>query len=104
MKKLGFAGAVASGLAAAAIALAAPVTAAPTAGDNALDTIQRLKSEGYTVIVNRIGNAPLDQAKVIAVRPGTTHTWYNGGQVVPSANHHYHYLTEQTNTIYVDVK
>ena len=41
--------------------------AAPTAGDNALDTIQRLKSEGYTVIVNRIGNAPLDQAKVIAV-------------------------------------
>ena len=61
MKKLGFAGAVASGLAAAAIALAAPVTAAPTAGDNALDTIQRLKSEGYTVIVYKF-NAKKDAA------------------------------------------
>ncbi len=63
-----------SGLAAVVIGLAgpavAPATAAPNGPSNAQQTIKELQSQGYTVIVNRVGSSPLDQAAVVAVRPG----------------------------------
>jgi hypothetical protein len=74
MTKFGFATVAASALAAAVIGLAAPAQAAPTGPGNAQQTISDLQSQGYTVIVNRIGNAPLDQASVVAVRSGQTYS------------------------------
>jgi hypothetical protein len=74
MKKLGFATLVASGLAAAVLGLAGPAAAAPTGPGSAEETISELEADGYNVIVNRIGNTPLEKATVVAVRPGQTYT------------------------------
>jgi hypothetical protein len=101
MKKYRMAGAVASGLAAAVVGLAAPATAAPTGPDNAQQTINELQAQGYTVIVNRIGTAPLDQATVVAVRPGQTYSRTDTG-VAGAGNDIYTTVTNKT--VYVDVK
>jgi hypothetical protein len=111
MKKLGFATgaapaatlgtAIVSGLVAAIIGLAAPAYAAPTGPGNAQQTISELQSQGYTVIVNRIGNAPLDQATVVAVRPGQTYSRTDSGR--PGAGDDV-YTTVTNKTVYVDVK
>lgn len=105
MKKFGFAtvsSAVVAGLAAALIGLAAPVAAAPTGDTNAQDTIARLTSEGYTVIVNRFGNAPLDQAEVISIRPGSTFQRIDAG--APVLGRTDNYVAYQDRTVYVDVR
>nr|WP_280832667.1 hypothetical protein [Mycolicibacterium frederiksbergense] len=61
-------------MAALAIGLAGPATvpatAAPSGPSNAQQTIKELQSQGYTVIINRLGATPLDRAAVVAVRPG----------------------------------
>lgn len=74
MKKFGITTVAASALAAAFLGLAAPVQAAPAGPGSAQDTISELERQGYTVVVNRIGNAPLDQASVVAVRSGQTYS------------------------------
>jgi hypothetical protein len=74
MKKFGFATVAASALTAAFLGLAAPAIAAPTGPGNAQDTISKLEAQGYQVVVNRLGNAPLEQASVVAVRPGQTYS------------------------------
>jgi hypothetical protein len=74
MKKFGFATVAASALTAAILGLAAPALAAPTGPGNAQDTISKLEAQGYQVVVNRLGNAPLEQASVVAVRPGQTYS------------------------------
>ena len=74
MKKFGFATVAASALAAVFIGLAGPAQAAPSGPGNAQDTISDLQAQGYTVVVNRIGNAPLEQASVVAVRAGQTYS------------------------------
>ncbi|MGV0793787.1 hypothetical protein [Mycolicibacterium sp. XJ1819] len=102
MRKLGIGTAIAGALATAVIGLAATAGAAPTGPANAQDTINNLRSQGYTVIVNRIGNAPLDQAQVIAVRPGTTYERIDAGQHVLGSQRNF--VTVKENTIYVDVK
>ena len=57
-------------LAAAALGLTAPANAAPT-GPSSVDTaMDHLRAQGYEVIVNRVGTAPLEQCTVSAVRPG----------------------------------
>ncbi|BBZ19829.1 hypothetical protein [Mycolicibacterium gadium] len=74
MKKFGFATVAASALTAAFLGLAAPAMAAPTGPGNAQDTISKLEAQGYQVVVNRLGNAPLENASVVAVRPGQTYS------------------------------
>lgn len=74
MKKFGFATVAASALTAAFLGLAAPAMAAPTGPGNAQDTISKLEAQGYHVVVNRLGNAPLENASVVAVRPGQTYS------------------------------
>jgi hypothetical protein len=101
MKKFGFAATIVSGLAAAIIGLAIPAAAAPTGPGNAQQTINQLQSQGYTVIVNRIGTAPLDQATVTAVRPGQTFSRTDTG--VPGAGNDL-FTTVTSKTVYVDVK
>jgi hypothetical protein len=99
MKKFGIATVAASALAAAVVGLAAPVQAAPSGPGNAQDAIRELQSEGYTVIVNRIGNSPLDRATVVAVRPGQTYTETN--RVGVGDDLHTRVVNK---TVYVDVK
>ena len=101
MKKFGIAATVVSGLAAAVIGLAAPAVAAPTGPGDAQQTIDVLRAQGYTVIVNRIGTAPLEQADVVAVRPGQTYSRTDTG--VPGAGNDI-YTTVTDKTVYVDVK
>ena len=99
MKKFGIATVAASALTAAVVGLAAPVQAAPSGPGNAQQTINELQSQGYTVVVNRIGNAPLSEATVVAVRPGQTYTQTDSLGVGGDRN------TRVVNkTVYVDVK
>ena len=53
------------------------------------------------MIVNRLGTAPLDQASVVAVRPGQTYSRTDTG--VPGAGNDIH-TTVTDKTVYVDVK
>jgi hypothetical protein len=57
-------------------AVAAPVAFA--APETAQETISRLQSEGYTVNIDKVGSAPLDQCTVTSVRNPQTVT-----QLVP---------------------
>ena len=101
MNKFGFATAIVGGLAAAVIGLAAPASAAPAGPGSAQQTINELQAQGYTVIVNRLGTAPLDQASVVAVRPGQTYSRTDTG--VPGAGNDI-YTTVTGKTVFVDVK
>ena len=101
MKKIGAAAAMVVGVATTLVGLAAPSVAAPTGAGNAEQTINELRAQGYTVIVNRIGTAPLDQATVVAVRPGQTYSRTDTG--VPGAGSTI-YTTIIDKTVYVDVK
>jgi hypothetical protein len=94
-----FTSVVAGGLSAAILGLAAPAGAAPTGPGNAKDTIHQLQADGYHVIVNRAGSTPLDQATVVAVRPGQTYSRTDSG--IPGDNFG---TTIIGKTIYVDVK
>jgi hypothetical protein len=98
MKKFGYAIVLAGGLAASVIGLASPAVAAPSGPGNAQETISDLQQQGYNVIVNRVGDTPLDQATVVAVRPGQTHdtTDSRGGSSMKT--------TVTSQTVYVDVK
>jgi hypothetical protein len=99
MKKLGFATVAASAMAAAVIGIAAPAQAAPSGPGSAEQTISELQRQGYTVIVNRLGNAPLDQASVVAVRSG--HTYSRTDHSGPGDDLSTKLLDK---TVYVDVK
>jgi hypothetical protein len=101
MKKFALTATVASGLAAAAIGLAAPALAAPTGPGDAQQTIDVLRAQGYTVVVNRVGTAPLEHADVVAVRPGQTFSRTDTG--LPGAGDDI-YTTVTDKTVYVDVK
>ena len=99
MKKLELAIIAAGGLTAAILGLAAPAAAAPTGPGNAQETINELQADGYNVIVNRVGTTPLDQATVVAVRPGQTYSRTDSGNPGDSL------ATTVTNkTVYVDVR
>jgi len=99
MKKFGFATVLAGGMTAAILGFAAPAGAAPTGPGNAQDTINQLQADGYNVIVNRVGGTPLDQATVVAVRPGQTYSRTDSGNPGDS------FATTVTGkTVYVDVK
>lgn len=98
MKTLRFAAVAASGLAAATIGMAPAAVCAPEGPGNARDAIDSLQSQGYKVIVNKIGDAALDQARVVGVRPGrpiTQRVNDTGGDTIEQVLY---------TTIYLDVK
>ena len=101
MKKFTVATLAASGLAAAILGLAAPADAAPTGPGNAQDTVNALEAQGYHVIVNRLGSTPLDQATVVAVRPGQSFSRTDSG--VPGAGNDL-ITTVTGKTVYIDVR
>ena len=87
-------------LASAALGLSSTANAAPSALSTAESTVSQLKSQGYHVVVNRVGTAPLDQCTIRAVRSGQTYSRTDSG--VPGS--HNDVITTVTNkTVYVDV-
>ncbi|WP_309227930.1 MULTISPECIES: hypothetical protein [unclassified Mycolicibacterium] len=94
---------VSVGLCGLGMALATTAAAAPTAESSASETISQLQSEGYRVILSKVGNGALDDCTVSAVRQGRSVTgpqppaaaagvtMFNPGQVL------------QYTTVYVDL-
>jgi len=98
MKKLAIITLTAAGICAATIGLAAPASAAPSGSGSVQDTVDSLQANGYKVIINKTGAAPLDQCTVTSIRPGqkvAQPTTRDGGDVVQ----HVLYTT-----VYMDVR
>ena len=71
--------------AAAAVVLtpAGAATAEPARQGNAYQTIGELEAEGYDVVIDRVGNAPINQCIVTSVRNPQTQTrtfWVGEGR------------------------
>jgi hypothetical protein len=100
MKRFAFATLAAGSLVAASLGLVAPAVAAPSGPGTAQDTVNSLQASGFNVVLNKVGNAPLEQCSVTAVRPGQTYSRTDSG--VPGANHPVTTITNQT--VYVDLR
>jgi hypothetical protein len=101
MKSFFFTTLTAGALASAALGLAGTANAAPSGPSSVDQTVSRLRSQGYQVILNKVGTAPLNQCAVSAVRRGQTFSRTDSG--VPGAGNDV--ITTVTNkTVYVDVK
>jgi hypothetical protein len=70
-------------LAGAACGLAGTATAAPGGGASVSDTVNNLKANGYTVILNTVGSGA--HCSVDSVQPGQTFSKVDSG--VPGARH-----------------
>jgi hypothetical protein len=90
----------AGALAAAALGFAGAANAAPAGPGNADETVRQLQADGLTVILNKLGTAPLDQCIVDAVRPGQTYSRMDSG--APGAMDDI-VRTVTASTVYVDV-
>ena len=100
MKNLLITSVTAGALAAAALGLTAAANAAP-AGPSSVDaTIDQLRTQGFDVIVNRVGIAPQGQCTLNAVRPGQTYSRTDSG--VPGAGDDL-VTTVTSKTVYVDI-
>ena len=87
-------------LASAALVLAGVAKAAP-AGPSPVDqTVGQLQTDGYQVIVNKVGTAPLSNCTISAVRPGQTYSRTDSG--APGAQDDL-ITTVTGKTVYVDV-
>ena len=101
MKSFFFITLTAGALASAALGLAGTANAAPSGPSSVDQTVSQLRSQGYQVILNKVGTAPQHQCTVGAVRPGQTYSRTDSG--VPGAGDDL--ITTVTNkTVYVDVK
>lgn len=65
--------------AALGLGTAASAGAAPSGVTTADQTIGKLQSDGYNVIVSRTGAGPVDQCAVTDVRPGQTYSRTDSG-------------------------
>ena len=90
----------ASVLSAAGLTLAATAAAAPTGQSSVDQAVNQLKADGYTVIVNKVGAASVDQCTVAAVRPGQTYSRTDSG--TPGAQDNI-YTTVTGKTVFVDL-
>ena len=100
MKNLVLTTITAGALASAALGLAGTANAAPSGPSSVDQTVSQLRSQGYQVVMNRVGTAPLDQCTISAVRPGQTFSRTDSG--APGAQDDI--VTTVTNkTVYVDV-
>jgi hypothetical protein len=100
MKNLVLTTITAGALASAALGLAETANAAPSGPSPVDQAVSQLRSQGFHVIVNRVGTARLDQCAVRAVRPGQTFSRTDSG--APGADDDI--VTTVTNkTVYVDV-
>jgi hypothetical protein len=100
MKSFFFTTLTAGALASAALGLAGTANAAPSGPSSVDQTVSQLRSQGYQVIVNRVGTAPLDRCTISAVRPGQTFSHTDSG--APGAGQDI-VTTVTDRTVYVDV-
>jgi hypothetical protein len=89
-----------SALSAAAMALAAAAAAAPSGPSSVDQTVNQLKADGYTIVVNKVGAAPTEGCTVSAVRPGQTYSRTDSG--TPGAQDDIH-TTVTGKTVFVDI-
>jgi hypothetical protein len=84
-------------LASSVVALAAVASAAPTGPTQVDQTVRTLEADGYHVIINRTGAAPLSSCTVSGVRPGQTFSTQDsrGGGSINT--------TVTSRTVYLDV-
>jgi hypothetical protein len=106
MKNFGFATLTAAALTAGFLGLAAPAMAAPSAVGNAQDTIASLEAQGYKVIVNRLGNAPLNEANVVSVGAGPSFNHPTTGLRLRDnyTDHDHNFGSENVKSVYVNVR
>ena len=90
----------AGALSAAALLMAPTAAAAPSGPSSVEQTINQLRADGYTVIVNKVGAAPADQCTVAAVRAGQTYSRSDSG--TPGAQDDIH-TTFTVETVFVDL-
>ena len=90
----------ASVMSAAGLTLTATAVAVPTGPSTVDQTVNQLKSGGYTVIVNKVGAASVNQCTVAAVRPGQTYSRTDSG--TPGAQDDVH-TTVTGKTVFVDL-
>jgi hypothetical protein len=100
MNKLPITAVTAGALSAAALTFAAAAAAAPSGPSSVEQTVNQLIAGGYTVIVNKVGAAPVEQCTVAAVRPGQTYSLSDSGP--PGAQHDIH-TTVTGKTVFVDI-
>ena len=100
MNKFPITALTASVLSAAGLTLAATAVAAPTGPSSVDQTVNQLKADGYTVIVDKVGAAVADQCTVAAVRPGQTYSRTDSG--TPGAQDDA-YTTVTGKTVFVDI-
>jgi hypothetical protein len=100
MKRFFFTTLTAGALASAALGLAETANAAPSGPSSVDQTVSQLRSQGYQVIVNHVGTAPLDRCTISAVRPGQTFSRTDSG--APGAGQDI-VTTVTSRTVYVDV-
>ena len=91
----------AGALSAAALTLAAAAAAAPSGPSSVDQTVNQLKADGYTVMINKVGAGPVHQCTVAAVRPGQTYSRSDTG--TPGAQDNIH-TTVTGKTVFVDIR
>lgn len=101
MKNIAITAVTAIALSLATVGSAGAAVAAPNGPPNVSDTISALKHSGFTVIVNKLGAAPLSACTVGAIRPGQTLSRTDSG--VPGAGNDV-ITTVQSKTVYLDAK
>lgn len=84
----------------ACLGLAGSANAAPSGTVTASETVSSLQAQGFHVILNKIGTAPLDRCTVTSVRQGQTFSRMDSG--VPGAMNDI-VTTVTAKTVYVDV-
>ena len=87
-------------LAFAALGLAGTASAAPSGPSSVNAMVSQLRAQGYAVILNRTGTAPVDQCTLTAVRPGQTFSRTDSG--APGASDDL-VTTVMAKTVFVDV-
>ena len=91
----------AGAIAVVAVGLAGAANAAPSGPTTASQMVSNLQAQGFDVILNKIGTAPLDQCVASAVRPGQTYSRMDSG--APGAKNDI-VTTVTAKTVYVDVE
>jgi hypothetical protein len=100
MSRLHITAVTAGVLSAAALALPGAVHAAPSGPSTVEHTVRQLQADGYTVIVNKVGAAPIDQCTVASLRPGHTFSRVDSGS--PGAQDDIR-TTVTGKTVFIDV-
>jgi hypothetical protein len=90
----------AGAMALATLGLAGVANAAPSGPVTASETVSSLQADGFHVILNKVGTAPLDGCSVTSVRPGQTFARVDSG--APGAGSSL-VTTVTSKTVYVDV-